>query len=97
MKVFNVVMKVLVALAAVAGAAYVIVTYGDKIVAWVKKVWGSVADHKCCCGDDDFVAEEDLAEEVEVPAEEPAEAPAEEAPAEEDPAVVTADDGDFEG
>ena len=32
MKAFNVVVKVLVALAAVAGAVYVIATYGEKII-----------------------------------------------------------------
>ena len=36
MKVFSAVVKVLTALAAVAGAVYVIATYGDKIVAWAK-------------------------------------------------------------
>lgn len=47
MKIFNTVMKVVAALAAVAGAVYVIATYGDKIVAWAKKLLG-----KCCCCDD---------------------------------------------
>jgi len=46
MKVFNVVIKILVALAAVAGAVYVAATYGDKIVAWAKKLLSSC---KCCC------------------------------------------------
>ncbi len=46
MKVFSVVMKVLVALAAVAGAVYIAATYGDKIVAWAKKLLSSC---KCCC------------------------------------------------
>ena len=32
------VLKILTALAAVIGAAYVIATYGDKIVAWAKKM-----------------------------------------------------------
>lgn len=44
MKVFNCVMKIVAALAAVAGAVYVIATYGDKIVAWAKGLMG-----KCCC------------------------------------------------
>ena len=47
MKVFSVIAKILVALAAIAGAVYVAATYGDKIVAWAKKLLGS---HKCCCG-----------------------------------------------
>ena len=46
MKVFSVVMKVLVALAAVAGAIYIAATYGDKIVAWAKNLLNSC---KCCC------------------------------------------------
>ena len=49
MKVFSVVMKILVALAAVAGAVYIAATYGDKIVAWAKKLLGSC---QCCCGCD---------------------------------------------
>ena len=84
MKTFNAVVKILTALAAVAGAVYVIATYGDRIVAWAKKVLASMP--KCpCCTEDDFVeeaavevpAEEAVAEEaavevtIEVPAEEP--------------------------
>ena len=44
MKVF---VKIAVALAAIAGAVYVGVTYGDKIVAWVKS---KLSACKCCCG-----------------------------------------------
>ena len=47
MKVFSVIAKILVALAAIAGAVYVAATYGDKIVAWCKKLLGSC---QCCCG-----------------------------------------------
>ena len=36
MKVFYTVLKVLAALAVVAGIIYVIATYGDKIVSWAK-------------------------------------------------------------
>ena len=39
------ILKVLSALAAIAGAVYVIATYGDKIVAWAKKI---VASCPCC-------------------------------------------------
>ena len=39
--------KIAAALAAIAGAVYVAVTYGDKIVAWVKSKLGTC---KCCCG-----------------------------------------------
>ena len=76
MKVFANVMKVLTALAAVAGAVYVIATYGEQIVAWAKKMLAAFPCPKC--------------EEEEVPVEEAAveEAPAEEAPAAEEVPVV---------
>lgn len=111
MKTLNAVVKVLAALAAIAGAVYLIAAYGDKLVAWAKRVIG------CCPWDEgmeeeapaaaEAPAEAPAAEEPAAPAEEPApaeasaEAPAaEEAPAEE-PAPETdepvADEGDFEG
>lgn len=49
MKVFGIIMKIVAALAAVAGAVYVIATYGDKIVAWAKRILGI----DCCCDDCD--------------------------------------------
>ena len=82
MKAFNVIVKVLAALAAVAGAVYVVATYGDQIVAWAKKIFASLP--KCpCCKEEPKAVEETAAEEA--PAEEapaakekaPAEAPAE--------------------
>lgn len=74
MKTFNAVVKVLTALAAVAGAVYVIATYGDKIVAWAKKTLASFPCPKC----EEAEVAEPAAEEV----------PAEEvAPVEEDAAV----------
>ena len=84
MKVFSVIMKILVALAAIAGAVYIAATYGDKIVAWAKKLLSSC---KCCCDCEEGECEcccccEEAAEEA---AEEVAEAPAaEEAAAESD-------------
>ena len=36
MKAFKIVLKILAVLAAVAGAVYLIATYGEKIVAWAK-------------------------------------------------------------
>lgn len=73
MKVFANIMKVLAALATIAGAVYIVATYGEKIVEWAKKIWASMPCPNC---------EEEPVEETveEVPAEEPA---AEEAPAEE--------------
>ena len=96
MKTLNAIVKVLAVLAAVAGAIYVIAAYGDKIVAWAKRVIG------CCPWDEGMEEEEAPAEEAPV-AETPAEvAPAEEAPAaEEVPAVEdnapVASEEDFEG
>ena len=59
MKAFTIIMKVLVALAAVAGAVFVIATYGDKIVAKAKELL-----HRChhcdgCLCDDDDIEQED--------------------------------------
>lgn len=57
-------LKVLAALAAVAGVVYVIATYGEKIVAWARKVLSTVCwedcsdedfcDEDCCCEEADF-------------------------------------------
>lgn len=38
MKVWTTVIKIVVALAAIAGVIYVAATYGDRIVAWAKKL-----------------------------------------------------------
>lgn len=106
MKVFNAIVKVAVALAAVAGAVYVVATYGEQIVAWAKRLWTRLESCKCCGGCEECDCEDcDCAEEAEPAAEEvPAaeEAPAEqEVPAEEaapaDEAAVIAEDTDFEG
>lgn len=69
MKVFGIIMKILVAIAAVAGAIYLLATYGDKICAWARKIvnrCGCV----CCCGDDEVIVEEVAAQEEAVQAEE---------------------------
>ncbi len=47
MKTVGVILKILAALAAVAGVVYVIAAYGDKIVAWAKKLLGIPGE--CCC------------------------------------------------
>ena len=49
MKVFNTVLKILAALAVVAGIDYVIATYGDKIVAWAKSLFYWCKEKCCCC------------------------------------------------
>ncbi len=86
--------KLLAALAAIVGVVYVIATYGDKIVAWAKKLMAA-----CPCKAEE-AAQVECEEEVvaeEAPAEE---APAEEVPAEEAPVVdesePVAEDADFE-
>lgn len=46
MKAFKVIAKIVVALAAVAGIVYVVATYGDRIVAWARKLLNR---YTCCC------------------------------------------------
>jgi len=98
MKTAKIIAKIVVALAAVAGAVYVVATYGEQIVAWCKKVLASLpcCNCKCTCDcegectcDGECTCEcKDTIEEVveaEIPeAEAPAEEAAEEAVAEED-------------
>ena len=48
MKVFGIVVKIVLALAAVAGIVYLAATYGDRIVALAKKL----INGKCCCDGD---------------------------------------------
>ena len=93
--------KILTALAAVAGAVYVIATYGDQIVAWAKKVLAAMP--KCpCCEKEEAVAEEAAAEEApieEAPVEEAAVEVTIEVPAEEisiDEKEPVAEEADFE-
>ena len=97
MKAAKVITKIIVALAAIAGAVYVIATYGNQIVAWCKKVLASLPCCECkceCSCDSACEAEaEEVAEVVEeVPAEEAV--AAEEVAAAEEAAV--AEDSDFE-
>ena len=91
MKNWTIIIKILAALAAIAGIVYVIAAYGDKIVAWAKKLLGCdpCADcdcecEECDCDDCDCIECEDEAalEEAEEVAEEET--------------VVAAED-DFEG
>ena len=51
MKAAKLIAKIVVALAAIAGAVYVIATYGNQIVAWCKKVLASLpcCKEECCC------------------------------------------------
>ena len=40
MKTWEVILRIITALLAIAGVIFVIVTYGDKIVAWFKRMFG---------------------------------------------------------
>ena len=80
MKIAKLIAKIVVALAAIAGAVYVIATYGNQIVAWCKKVLASLpcckdecccdgecdCDGECCCGEECCCEEavEEAAEEI---------------------------------
>lgn len=96
MKAFTIIMKVLAAAAAVVGAVYVAATYGDKIVAWAKKLL------PCCpaCEETEEApaVEEEAVEEAPVVEEETVEEVVEEevAPVVEEE-VPVADEADFEG
>lgn len=68
MKIFGTIAKIVVALAAIAGLVYVVATYGDKIVAWAKKMLGLC---KGCCEGEVIIEETEEASAEEVPAEEP--------------------------
>ena len=69
MKVFTIIAKIVVALAAIAGIVYIAATYGDKIVAWCKKLISSCKKSECnivvdCVVDgDEEVAVEEVVEE----------------------------------
>ena len=107
MKIAATIGKILAAVAAIAGAVYLIATYGDQIVAWAKKMLGCscCCDEECeCCENGECTCEEDCeccCEEAaeEAPAEECccecAEA-AEEAPAEEAAAEEAVTEADFQ-
>ena len=61
MKTFDIIWKLILTLAALAGLVFVIVKYGDKIVAWCKRL---VEGCCCCTVEGEAVAEEVPAEEV---------------------------------
>ena len=80
MKTTKIIANILVTLAAIAGAVYVIATYGEQIAAWCKKILASLP---CCCNDVEVEVEaepvveeaaEEIAEAVEEIVEEVAEA-----------------------
>jgi hypothetical protein len=81
MKVASIIIKIVAALAAVAGVVFVIATYGDKIVAWAKKMLGCCpcdGECECCeceCFEETEEVAEDAAEEIEEVVEEANEEP----------------------
>ena len=96
------VLKILTALAAIAGTVYVIATYGDKIVAWAKKILASCpccnntceceGEGECECGGECKCAEEAPAEEAVAEEAAPEEAPVEEIVIEENEPVANEED-----
>lgn len=112
MKAFNVILKIVAALAAIAGIVYIAATYGDKIVAWCKKMLGKLdclCGGSCDCGECSCQCEADCEE---CPCEDDCDnctcgcendenivEEAAEEPAEEAPAeeAVQAEESDFEG
>lgn len=86
MKAMNTIIKILTALAAVAGVIYIVATYGEQIVAWCKKTLASLPKCPCCEKDE---AVEETAEEVAAEEAVEEESAAEEVPVEE---VVVAED-----
>lgn len=87
------ILKIVAALATMAGIVYAVATYGDKIVAWAKSLMEGCPCKKCKC--DVVVSDADAASEdvEEAPAEE--EAPVEAAP-EADESEPVAEETDFE-
>lgn len=92
MKAWNVIWKILAALAAVAGIVYIIAAYGDKIVSFARRLLGRDFECFCDCDCDNCDCEDcnfDIDELDELDDEEIAEEDADETP-------VAAED-DFEG
>lgn len=74
MKSLNTIVKILAALAAIAGAVYIVATYGEQIVAWAKKLWNSLPQCPACEKTPEVtpVETEEAPVAEEVPVEEPA-------------------------
>lgn len=76
MKLANTIVKILAALATVAGVIYIVATYGERIVAWCKKTLAAMNSCPACEEAveevEEEAAEEAAEEAVEAPAEEPA-------------------------
>ncbi|MBQ9843548.1 MAG: hypothetical protein IJO31_05285 [Oscillospiraceae bacterium] len=95
MKTTKFIANVLVTVAAIAGAVYVVATYGEQIVAWCKKVLASLP---CNCKVEivsEAAQEEAPAAEEEAEEEATEEAAVEEAPVEEKAEEAVAEEADF--
>lgn len=102
MKAATIIAKILTVLATVAGAIYLLATYGDKIVAWCKGLIASAPKTEEVEAEEEAVETEETEETVEEAAEEAVEEAAEaveEVVEEVVEAVedVVADEADFEG
>lgn len=102
MKAATIIAKILTVLATVAGAIYLLATYGDKIVEWCKNLIASMPKIECTKGEEEAEEAEEAEETVEEAAEEAVEEAAEaveEIVEEVVEAVedVVADEADFEG
>ncbi len=58
MKVMNTILKIVAVIAAIAGIAFVVIKFGDKIVAWTKDTWNTCkkkyGDWFCPCCDEEL-------------------------------------------
>ena len=61
MKTASLILKILAAVAAVVGVAFLVATYGDKVVAWFKRMLGQCECH-CECDCDECECEGDCEE-----------------------------------
>ncbi len=62
MKTFATIMKIVAALAVIAGIVYAVATYGDRIVAWARSLWekyGWGCCDDCCCDCEDTAVQAD--------------------------------------
>jgi hypothetical protein len=59
MKAFNIIIKILAALAAIAGVVYVAATYGDRIIARLKKLVNRYTKRYAFEDMDDFELDDD--------------------------------------
>ena len=64
MKVFNKIVKVFLALAAVAGIIYTIATYGERIAAWAKNLLETLRVKINCCSKNDEDFEDEFCDDV---------------------------------